>query len=126
VADGPGDRPVSPLVAAEGDREIVPPPALDITVALGHEAAELAADPVEVMGGEDGGGAGREAPAPLAAEEPVEWDAGRLAGHVPQGHVEVADAKGHQPAVAVPAGRVAEAAPEAAHVPWFAAQDGWR
>src|SRR5262249_52958866 len=126
IPDRPGNRAVAPLVTAEGDREVVPPPALDVAVALGDEATELAADPVEVMRRKDGGGTGGGAGARAAAQEPVERDARSLPGDVPQRHVESADAEGDESAVAVPESRIAEPAPETHHVPRIATRDDWR
>jgi hypothetical protein len=89
------------------------PAALDVPVALDDEAVELAADAVEVVGGEDGRGTGRQAVSPLAAEQPVERGARRLPGDVPERHVDGADAEGDEAAVADPVGRMAETAPDA-------------
>ena len=126
VPDGARDGPVPPLVAAEGDGEIVAPAALHVAVALGHEPAELPPDAVEVVSGEDGRGTGGEPVPPLASEQPVERHAGGLPGDVPQRHVDRADAERDQPAVAVPVGRVAEPAPDARDVARIPAHDQGR
>src|SRR6185436_16398540 len=117
---------VAPLVAAEGDGQVVPPAALHVAIALGDEAAELAGDPVEVVRGEDGRGAGREAVPPLAAEQAVQRDARGLARDVPERHVDGADAERDQPAVAVPERRVAETAPDARDIAGVRAHDQGR
>src|SRR6185436_12008275 len=106
-----------------GDGEIVPPAALHVAIALGDEAAEFLPDAGEVVRGEDRRGAGRHTLPALSAQEAIEGSARRLARDVPEGHVDGADAEGHQAAVPVPERRVAEAAPDARDVPRVAAHD---
>ena len=108
----------------EGDGQVVAPAALDVPVALGDEAAELTPDAVEVVRGEDGRGARREAVPPLAAQQPVERHARRPCPRCPRAPCRSALMPNvTRPAVAVPVRRVAQAAPDARDVAWVAAHD---
>ena len=125
-ADGrtylPSDGQVAPLVTPEGDGQVVPPATFHEAIALRHEARELAADAVEVIGGEDGRGAGGHPLAPPPTQQLVERHAGSLARDVPERHVEGADPERHQTTVAVPVGGVAHLLPRAGDVTRIAAQ----
>ena len=116
-----GDVPLG--IAAEGDREIMAPAALEHAIAAGAKLGELSPEARQIARIEDDGGGGAHPVPALAAEQAVDRQPRQAPRQVPQRHVDGADGEGDDPAIAGPVGRLAELRPDRLDIAGIAAHE---